>query len=86
MSEEQLNKLMASARQERAPDVDVTDRVMASVRLISDRREESLRPLMWLAAAALALAIPAVVVGFDLWTVLTDPLLGLASEAVWWLL
>jgi hypothetical protein len=86
MSEEQLKKLMASARRERAPRVDVTDRVMARVRF--DRREDqvSLRPLIWVAAGAAAVAIPAGAIGLDLWGLLTDPLLGLASEAIWWML
>ncbi len=85
MSEDQLRKLIASARREHAPRVDVTGRVMARVH--APRREEaSLRPLMWVAAAAAAVAVPAGAIGVELWELLTDPLLGLASEAVWWLL
>lgn len=86
MSEEQLSKLMASARRERAPRVDVTDRVMARVHFNPREEHASLRPLMWVAAAAVAVAIPAGAIGVDLWELLTDPLLGLASEAIWWLL
>jgi anti-sigma factor RsiW len=86
MSDEQLNKLMDRARRERAPRVDVTDRVMAQVRLHPRERQRSLRPLMWVAAAAAAAAAIAAPVGLDLWELLSDPLLGLASEAVWWLL
>jgi hypothetical protein len=85
MSKRQLDELMASARSERAPRVDVTERVMARVR-VDQRDEPSLRPLMWVAAAAAAVAVPAGAIGVDLWGLLTDPLLGLASEAVWWLL
>jgi hypothetical protein len=58
---------------------------MARVR-VDQRDEPSLRPLMWVAAAAAAVAVPAGAIGVDLWGLLTDPLLGLASEAVWWLL
>ena len=86
MSEDQLNKLMATARRERAPRVDVTDRVMARVRFNPREEQPSLRPLIWVAAGAAAVAIPAGAIGIDLWGLLTDPLLGLASEAIWWLL
>lgn len=86
MSEEQLNRLMASARRERAPRVDVADSVMARVRLIPREQQVSVWPLVWVATAAAAAAVVAAPVGLDLWGLLTDPLLGLAGEAVWWLL
>jgi len=64
----------------------VTDRVMARVHFNPRAEPASLRPLMWVAAGAAAVAIPAGAIGLDLWGLLTDPMLGLASEAIWWLL
>ncbi|MFP4250926.1 MAG: hypothetical protein ACLFU7_14795 [Armatimonadota bacterium] len=86
MSEEPLRQLIASAREERAPRVDVTDRVMAAVRFRRREQPASLRPLGWVAAAAAAAAGGVAPVGLDLWELMTDPLLGLAGEIVWWLL
>jgi len=85
MSEEQLRKLMANARRECAPRVDVTDRVMAAVQL-RRREEPPIWPLAWVAVGAAALALISVPVGLELWALLSDPLMGLANEVVWWLL
>ncbi|MFW5868969.1 MAG: hypothetical protein ACOCX2_14185 [Armatimonadota bacterium] len=86
MSKEQLRQLIASAREERAPQVDVTDRVMVAVRFRRREQPASLRPLVWVAAGAAAAAAIAAPVGLDLWELMTDPMLGLAGEIVWWLL
>ena len=86
MSEEQLRQLIASAKKEHAPRVDVTDSVMAAVRFRSREQRASSWPLVWVAAGAAAAAAIVAPMGLDIWELMTDPLLGLASEAIWWLL
>ena len=86
MSEEQLQKLMARARRERVPRVDVTDRVMAALRFRPREQPTPIGPLVCVAAGAAAVALIAAPIGLELWELLSDPLLGLLSEAIWWVL
>lgn len=86
MSEEQLRRLLASARRECAPRVDVAERVMGAIRGDARAEPAPLGPLAWLAAGAAAIALLAVPMGLELWELLSDPLIGLVSDVVWWLL
>lgn len=85
MSDERLRQLMERARQEAPPRVDVTARVMASVR--AERRVEggSIAPLAWFAAASVVAAVPAGFVALSAWEIVTSPMLSLLGDVTWWL-
>ncbi len=57
MRNDRLERLVARARKEQPPRVDVTDRVMLRIRDTAPA-PMSLRPFVWVASAALALALP----------------------------
>ena len=86
MSEEQLRRLMARARQERPPRTDVTAPVMAAVHAAGRAQAATLAPLAWVAVASAAVAVPAALAAAGAWELLSDPLLGLAGHLVWWVL
>jgi len=86
MSEEKLRRLMARARQERAPRTDMARAVMAAVRAQDREQSVTLAPLAWVALAAAALAVPAGLAVIAAWELISDPLLGLVGGLVWWAL
>lgn len=72
--------LLAQARSEKPPQVDVAGDVLMI--LASGRVSD--KPLFWLAALSSAIAVPAAVVaGIIMYNVWTDPLIEL-SEAIKW--
>ncbi len=76
--------LMARARSESPPAVDVAGRViaiLAAERLRVDRSPE--RPLMWLAAFSSAVAVPAVVAAIVVYNAWADPLLEISQAIAW---
>ena len=78
MNEEQLlYKLSERARQERPPQVDVSDRVMAILRHWDAEEIKAIRPLAWLAAFSSATAALAAMIVFQSLQVWTDPLIGI---------
>ena len=78
--DEKLQKLLAIARMETPPRIDVTERVMAAVRDQALQRAEHFHGLGWVAGFSAAAAVPAVVAGFAAWRALTDPLMGVFIE------
>ncbi len=86
MSEDRLRRLMARARLESGPPVDVTRRVAAALRAQRYEERVAIAQLAWIAAASAAVAVPATLASLAAWELLTDPLLGLASSLVWWAL
>lgn len=81
MSDERnLDRLAALARHEAAPPVDITGRVMETIRFAETPEEAPPLQLGGMAVAAavavLALAVPA----FRAWDLLTDPLVSLISS------
>jgi len=86
MSEDKLRALMARARLEAPPPVDVSAAVLATMRAHERERQGSLAPLAWVALASLVAAIPAALALTTTWELLTDPLLGLAGSLPWWAL
>ncbi len=84
--EDRIRRLAARARMEKAPEVDVTGRVMAILRVEAERPVPTVRPLAWVAGASVALAIPAALVGIWVWNSLTDPLVIAFVESPWGML
>jgi len=80
----QFDELIALARGERAPNVDVAGRVIAILSAEKVAFEPvSDRPLMWLAAFSSAVAASIAVVAFFVCQTWSDPLYEL-SQAVSW--
>jgi hypothetical protein len=79
-----MNKLAKRARLEKTPSVDVSGRVLASIR--SREAEDGYRPLQWLAfgsAVAAAAMTLSVVPIYETWS---EPLYSLFLDLVWGLL
>jgi len=86
MSEDKLKALLSRARLERPPSIDVARQVMAAVAARRHVPGIHEAPLAWVALAAILVAIPAGIAAVSIWTLLTDPLLGLAGSLPWWAL
>ncbi len=86
MSDDKLRRLMARARQERPPRIDVAPAVIAALGNRGPEQPVTLAPLAWVALAAAAIAVPAGLAAVGAWQLISDPLLGLAGDLVWWAL
>jgi len=76
--------LIARARSEEAPRVDVAGRVIAILAGEQSRFEPvSDRPLMWLAALSSAVAVPVVVAAIFVYQAWADPLFELTQAISW---
>lgn len=80
---ERLDALTARARLEHAPPVDVTDRVMAALRIRAGRACGSDMALTWIAAAAAAIAIPALFLAWSQLHSWAEPLVVMLGDAPW---
>ncbi len=79
-----FDALIARARGEQPPRVDVADRVIGILSGQDARFEPAWdRPLMWVAALSSAVAIPAVVAAVLVYQVWTDPLFELTKAISW---
>jgi len=79
-----LEALSARARSESPPSVDVSGRVIAILNAEQKRIERMVeRPLLWLAAASSALAVPAVVVAIMVYNASTGPLYEISQAIAW---
>jgi hypothetical protein len=79
-----LRALCARARSDTPPAVDVADRVVARLSAeqnLIERMAE--KPLLWLAAASSAVAVPAVVIAIMVYNAATGPLYEI-SQAISW--
>ena len=85
-NDERFEKLIARARSERAPRVDVAETVIAILAGEQSRIERIReRPLMWLAAFSSAVAVPVVVAAMFVYQAWSDPLFEL-SQAISWVM
>lgn len=76
--------LSARARSESPPSVDVSGRVIAILNAEQNRIEQvAEKPLLWLAAASSALAVPAVVVAIMVYNASTGPLYEISQAIAW---
>jgi len=83
-NESQFEKLVARARDEAAPSVDVAGRVIAILTAEQDRLDRvSERPLMWLAAFSSAAATAAAVFAIVVYNTWADPLMEIVDEISW---
>jgi hypothetical protein len=83
-NKKRFESLVARARSEQAPRVDVAGRVIAFLASRQSRFEPvSDRPLMWLAALSSAVAVPVVVAAIFVYQAWTDPLLELTHAISW---
>jgi hypothetical protein len=73
---ELLDRLFAVARQDTAPVVDVTVRVLQKLRVVPRRDEQGVMAAAWtvLVASVLAASI-AVMFGWESWSIVSDPML-----------
>ncbi len=71
-----LKKLASAARREDVPQVDVCQRVLAS---LGTPEDELNRCLAWIAGLSAAAAVPAAIVAFQALEVMSDPLRELFS-------
>jgi hypothetical protein len=79
-----LEALSARARIESPPKVDVAGRVIAILNAEQNRIERMTeKPLLWLAAASSALAVPAVVVAIMVYNASTGPLYEISQAIAW---
>ncbi len=82
--EQKIEQLAARAREERPPRVDVTYRVLA---ILTAGQAQPLtvaeRFWMWLAAVSSAVAVPAAVVAFVLYSRSAEPLNEIAEAISW---
>jgi len=86
-----LEALSARARSESPPSVDVAGRVIAILNASAGRltaeqnRIERMaeKPLLWLAAASSALAVPAVVIAIMVYNASTGPLYEISQAIAW---
>ena len=83
-NEKQFEALVALARSETTPDVDVANRVLA---ILTPGQAEPLsiseRPLMWLAALSSTVAVPAAVFAIIIYYAWADPLKELTQSISW---
>ena len=83
-NENKFEKLITQARNETAPSVDVTDRVIAILAGEYDRLENiSDRPLMWLAAFSSAVAVPEVITAIIIYNSWVGPLFEISQAIAW---
>ena len=79
-----LEALSARARSESPPSVDVSGRVIAKLNAEQNRIEQlTEKPLLWLAAASSALAVPAVVMAIMVYNASTGPLYEISQAIAW---
>ena len=85
MKNESLFKALAMrARNEAPPSVDVAGRVIAILRAEQNRIERMAeKPLLWLAAASSAFAVPAVIVAIMVYNASTGPLYEISQAIAW---
>lgn len=84
MSEERrIRELASRARMERAPRVDVADRVMAILRNQQRARAAEDRALAWVAGLSAAVAVPVALAAFATWQTWSDPLMATLVEFTW---
>ncbi|KPL22877.1 MAG: hypothetical protein AMJ75_07170 [Phycisphaerae bacterium SM1_79] len=82
--EDRLQALIARARDESPPRVDVAGRVIATLAAERDRLERlSDRPLMWLAAFSSAVAVPIVVLAIVVYNTWAGPLFEISQAIAW---
>ncbi len=82
-AEETLKRLARRGREDAAPQVDVTARVMAAVRVRSRNRPSDDRPLAWVAVIAAVVAIPAALVAQAAWQSWEDPFAAMLADIPW---
>lgn len=90
-NERLLEALSARARSESPPSVDVAGRVIARLNASTGRltaeqnRIERMveKPLLWLAAASSAIAVPAVVAAIMVYNASTGPLYEISQAIAW---
>ena len=83
-NESLFETLFARARGESPPSVDVSGRVIAILKAEQNRIERMAeKPLLWLAAASAALAVPAVVVAIMVYNASTGPLYEISQAIAW---
>ena len=83
-NESLFEALSARARIESPPKVDVAGRVIAILNAEQNRIERMAeKPLLWLAAASSALAVPAVVVAIIVYNASTGPLYEISQAIAW---
>ena len=83
-NESLFEALSARARSESPPSVDVSGRVIAILNAEQNRIEQvAEKPLLWLAAASSALAVPAVVVAIMVYNASTGPLYEISQAIAW---
>jgi hypothetical protein len=83
-NERLLEALSARARSDSPPLVDVAARVIAKLNAeqnLIERMAE--KPLLWLAAASSALAVPAVVIAIMVYNAATGPLYEISQAIAW---
>ncbi len=83
-NESLFEALSARARSESPPSVDVSDRVIARLNADQNRIEQlTEKPLLWLAAASSAFAVPAVIVAIMVYNASTGPLYEISQAIAW---
>ena len=83
-NESLFEALSARARSELPPAVDVAGRGIARLNAEQNRIEQlTEKPLLWLAAASSALAVPAVVVAIMVYNASTGPLYEISQAIAW---
>ena len=83
-NESLFEALSARARSESPPSVDVAGRVIAILNAEQNRIEQlTEKPLLWLAAASSAFAVPAVIVAIMVYNASMGPLYEI-SQAISW--
>jgi hypothetical protein len=84
MKEKDLfQKLLEGARCELPPTVNVTERVMGSVRETAFESAVGDAPLNWIAFVSASIALPIALVAAAYWASWKDPLLGVILEIPW---
>jgi len=83
-NESLFEALTARARSESPPSVDVAGRVIARLNAKQNRIERMAeKPLLWLAAASSAFAVPAVIVAIMVYNASTGPLYEISQAIAW---
>ena len=83
-NESLFETLFARTRGESPPSVDVAGRVIAILNTEQNRIERMAeKPLLWLAAASSALAVPAVVIAIIVYNASTGPLYEISQAIAW---
>lgn len=80
----QFEKLVARARSEAVPSVDVAGRVIAILNAEQDQLDRvTERPLMWLAGISSTVAAAAAVFAIVVYNTWADPLMEIVDEISW---